>query len=587
MKISLAGPSYSSRSVVAAAQECMNLIPEVIEQQAEPSRMVLYNRPGIKLFKQLSGSAKIRGMWAGGGRLFVVHGGTLTEVTEAGVETDQPGTLAAGSSWWPFPGEDWPFPDPAQIFSNGRQLMIISGGLVYVDNGAGPVPARFSLNGLVDTDGTTTVYWTTSGTTPEASDIFTPAMVGQYMRIGDDEYLVSSYINGATITVATPVPIGSDLPYTCPRAGEQVTGVTGGFLDGYGIVSRPPNPPGSLFDTTRRRKNKAGVEEDPGRQFNISELYDFSLWDPLMFGVKEGAPDYLHSILCDHEELWLFGTETAEVWGNVGNPDFPFQRNPGAFIHEGSSAVYAPCSVGLSICGLAGGASGQTVAFRVQGLQPTRISTHAQEQEWNQPNFRTNDATSYGYSEGGHTFWVLNFWEMNRTFVYDLTTGLWHDRASWSGSSFTRHKPWFHVFVPEWGKNGKHIVGDPTDGKLYEASTNITDDAGSMIKYRRAFPHLINENQFAYLARLEVLAEMGALVPGDQVPTIVLDWSKDHGHTFANPRPVAMGAVGEYTRRAVWRRLGKARDAVPRIAIEAKVKIALIDAYLEAVQGFA
>ena len=588
MRISLAGPSYTSRSVVAAAQQTMNLYAEPVEAQNEP-RLVLYGRPGLKLFKALTGAAKIRGMWSGGGRLFVIHGGTLSELTEAAAQTDRSGTLASGSSWWPFPGEDWPTPDPAQIFSNGHQLLIISGGLVYCDNGAGPQPARFNLNGLVDTDGTTTVYWTSSGTTPETSDVFTPQMVGQTIRIGDDDYVVASFVSSSAITVGTAVPVGSDQAYTCPRAGDQVTGVTGGFLDGYGLVSRPPTPAGSLFNLpARRRTNRSGVAEDLGRQFNWSAPYDFTLWDPLDFGVKEGNSDYLHSILCDHEELWLFGTETTEVWGNVGG-DFTFARNPGAFIHEGTSAVYAPCSVGLSVCGLAGGANGETVAFQISGLQPKRISTHAQEQEWNATGFQVNDATSYGYSEGGHTFWVVNFWTAARSWVYDLTTQLWHERSFWDTSIdvFKRQQAWFHAFLPEWGTNGKHIVGDPTTGKLYEMSSNYTDDDGAAILYRRAFPHLINEDNWAYIHRLEILAEMGALTGGDTVPQMVLDGSRDYGHTFINPRPVPMGSSGQYTRRAVWRRLGKARDWVPRVTIEAKVKIALIDAYLEATQGFA
>ena len=94
-------------------------------------------------------------------------------------------------------------------------------------------------------------------------------------------------------------------------------------------------------------------DQDPGRQFNISALYDGTLWEALDFGVKEGYADYIQSILCDHEELILFGRETIEVWTNIGSTldnsgvaSFPFARMQGAFIRDGSVAVYAPCSVG-------------------------------------------------------------------------------------------------------------------------------------------------------------------------------------------------------------------------------------------------
>src|SRR6186713_1355605 len=395
MKISLAGPSYAAKSVVAATQETINWYPETIAVGDEPRKQVLVGRPGLQLFATLS-PAKIRALWAGGGRLFVIHGNKQSEITETASITTASQTVAETPAT---------SPDPAQIFSNGHQLMIISGGLVYCDNGTGPEPARFTTFGLVDTDGTTTVYWTTSGTTPETSELFNPLMVGQVMRIGDVDRLVTSFINDVTITVSASVDVGTDLPFSVPRSGEQVTATTGGFLDGYGIVSRPPNPPGPGMAASRRRRSRSGrsVEpDDPGRQFNISELNDFTVWDPLMFGVKEGHSDYIRSVLCDHEELWLIGTETTEVWSNVGDPLFPFQRIPGAYINGGSVATYAPCSVGTTVCALAGGAEGQTVAYQAQGFQPQRISTYAQEQMWNAPGFNARDAMSYPYLDAGH-----------------------------------------------------------------------------------------------------------------------------------------------------------------------------------------
>src|SRR5262245_56416355 len=122
MRISLAGPSYTSGSVNAAAQQTMNLVPEPIEVANEPVRMALYGRPGIRMFTILT-QPKIRALWSGGGRLFCVSGPTLSEVFENHNTVDRPGPMATG------PND----PDPAQIYSNGHQLMIVSGGKVYVD----------------------------------------------------------------------------------------------------------------------------------------------------------------------------------------------------------------------------------------------------------------------------------------------------------------------------------------------------------------------------------------------------------------------------------------------------------------------
>jgi hypothetical protein len=566
MKISLAGPSYTSASVNAAVQQTMNLVPELIEVPNEPVKMVLYGRPGIKIFITLP-QPKIRALWSGGGRLFVVNGSNLSEVFENGTATDRTGSVAQGT------GD----PDPAQIFSNGHQLMIVSGGKVYVDNGGaggGPLPALFLLSGTGNT--TTTGAFLDRVTGPN----FDGSWTNKGITVNGRQYQVSGVVDASRLILNTAPPNENNVPWAI-SAGAPVDGVTGGFIDGYGVVNRVPRP--DLLPVGG---------PDPGRQFNISGLNDFTYWDPLMFGIKEGRSDYIRSVLCDHEELILFGTESTEIWTNTGAAEFPFQRITGAFINDGSVSTYAPCSVGATFCWLGGTPDGQTRAYRAEGLQPVRISTHAQEWAWNAPGFRIRDAVSFSYIDAGHRYWVVNFWQQQQTWVYDMNTQLWHERATWNapGSNFLRYIPWYHTFIPEWGEGGKHIVGNPASGTLYEMSSNLFVDDDKAIQYQRAFPHLINENQYSYHHRLEVLMEMGALQSGEPVPLLGLDWSDDHGHTWKTAtigRLMPGAQAGDYSKRAVFRRLGKARDRVYRVGCNARTKVAVIDTFLEATPGFA
>lgn len=570
MKISLAGPSYTLQSVVAAAQQTMNLYPEIVESPAEPTRMVLFGRPGIKVFTQLA-PPKIRCLWAGGGRLFVIHGPNQTEVFQDGTFTTATQAVAEGGV--PDP------PDQAQIFSNGHQLMIVAGGRVYIDNGLGPEPALFQVSGMGQTS--TNVLHRDSG------DIFTAAMTGLPITINGRIYVVQSVSDASNMLIDPFAPMETNVPWAI-AAGDPVTAVSGGFLDGYFIVNRPwPAPaPRAAVPLPARLRNRAAQVEDHGRQFNISGLNEGTVWDPLDFGVKEGHSDYIVQVHCDHEELWLLGTETTEIWSNTGNPNFPFERIPGAFIHEGAVAI-ASCSVGTMVCWLGGGANGQTVAYRAQGFQPQRISTHAQEEAWNAPGFKVRDAVSYSYLDAGHLFWVINFWEEQKTWVFDMTSGLWHERAAWDAGNlrFLGYQPWYHVFIPEWGAGGKHIVGDPRTGILYEMNLNFYDDGDNAIEYLRAFPHLLNENQYQYHHRLEVYLESGAVPAGQPQLRVGIDWSDDRGHTFGHERFALAGQAGQYTKRVVWRRLGKSRDRVYRVGIEGKSKVALIDAFLEMTPG--
>lgn len=568
MKISLVGPSYTLQSVVAGAQQCMNWYPETIMVGDEPRKQVLFGRPGLKFFAQLT-PTEIRCLWGSGGRLFAIHANKESEIHSDGTVTVQPGTVAQGTI----------APDPAQIFSNGHQLMIISGGLVYCDNGSGPVPVLMAVTGTASTTGTDNqVHLLTGGP-------FDTSMVGKTLRMDGSFYHIDAVpvtTPAGILMLVTPNPPASSESAWEVASGAPLDAVSGGFLDGYFIVNRVPRP-------------DLPASQDPGRQFNISALYDGTSWNPLDFGVKEGYADYINSILCDHEELWLLGKETTEIWTNIGSTvdasgvaTFPFQRNPGAFIHDGSVAVYAPCSVGQYTCWLGGSPTGETIAYRALAFTPERISTYAQEQSWNSANFKVSDAVSYAYRDGGHLFWVINFWQQQKTWVYDMAEGLWHERAGYDTAAkvFLRYKPWFHAFIAEWGQGGKHIVGDPNTGKLYEQSLNYYSDDGAAIQYQRAFPHLLNEDKNQFHHRFEAYMETGAVGATDPELLIGLDWSDDRGHTFIVYTINQFGgAAGEYNRRCVWRRLGRSRDRVYRLGVQGTTKVAMTDAFLEATPG--
>ena len=63
----------------------------------------------------------------------------------------------------------------------------------------------------------------------------------------------------------------------------------------------------------------------------------------------------------------------------------------------------------------------------------------------------------------------------------------------------------------------------------------------------------------------------------------MLRWSDDGGHTWSNEHWVGIGKIGEYGRRAIWRRLGmtlKLRDRVYELSGSDPVKIAIMGAEL-------
>ena len=68
----------------------------------------------------------------------------------------------------------------------------------------------------------------------------------------------------------------------------------------------------------------------------------------------------------------------------------------------------------------------------------------------------------------------------------------------------------------------------------------------------------------------------------DGVCKHMLYLTKDGGHTFPIERMCSFGKIGEFGRRAIWRRFGFGRDFVFEISVSDPVKVVLIGAYAKA-----
>lgn len=431
------GGSYSALTRNLAADTCVNLYYESAETGTGKNRAALMGAPGLQLFTTLPKSP-IRGILVGEDLLFVVAGDHYYQVFADGTFHDR-GSVGtdAGNS-------------PVQMFENGTQVLIISAGNAYIDDGVSVTPASYQNgSGTVDTSGTA-VTWV-SGSTFDSTNVGNPFVISSVT------YTVLSVTDSTHLVLTSSAGTQSGATYS---ASYPVTASCGAYLDGYYIVAKPGT-----------------------RQFNISAIGDGKSWNPLDFAVKEAYPDGIQALLADHEQLWLFGDKTTEVWQDTGAAAFPFQRIPGAFIQMGCCAAATPTRLAGTVAWLGGDARGRTVAYVANGFIPTRISTHAVEMAWAQG--AVGDAVAFAYSDEGHEFWVISFPSQNVTWVYDFTEKLWHQRGWWDGTGLNRVRGAFCGFVFD-----QFIAGDWESGLLYYQSTGNYDDNGAPIYHERAAPHV-------------------------------------------------------------------------------------------------
>jgi len=327
------------------------------------------------------------------------------------------------------------------------------------------------------------------------------------------------------------------------------------------------------------------VFNEPGSQrFWITELLDGTAVDPTDFASAEGDPDDIVSLIVDHREIWLFGTNSTEVWYNAGEADFPFSRIQGAFIETGCAAPASVAKMDNSVYWLAGDNRGHGMVYRANGYTPQRISTHAIEYAIEQYS-DISDAIGFTYQQDGHSFYFLTFPTGNATWVYDVSTNLWHERAYFEAGVLSRHRANCHVFF-----NGETVVGDYQNGNLYAFDLDVYADNGGVQKWLRAWralPTGQNNLNRTFQHELQIDGESGVGLNSGQGsdPQVMLRWSDDGGHTWSNEHWRSMGAIGEYGRRVIFRRLGsteKLRDRVYELSGTDPVKIAFMGAQLRA-----
>ncbi|MFA6204452.1 MAG: packaged DNA stabilization protein [Gallionella sp.] len=320
------------------------------------------------------------------------------------------------------------------------------------------------------------------------------------------------------------------------------------FNDGYFIVSKP----------------------DTG-QFYLSGSYNGTTWDALDFATGESNPDNVISVVADHGELIVFGDVSTEFWTNTGSLDFPYSRS-GAAVEWGLAARWSVAKFDNSLIYLAKNRMGEVQVVRLNGYLPDRVSTPDMETIINKYS-GISDATGFSYLLNGHPFYQINFTSANESWLYDGLSKEWSQLKSGTG----RHRA-------EMGTNFllRTVVSDYENGKLYNLDSDAYTDDGEMIVAELVTKHVFNNLERYSISELQVDLESGVGLASGQGedPQIMLQVSKDGGHTWGAERWVSMGKLGEYTKRAKWNRLGQSRNWTFKLKISDPVKRVILGAYV-------
>lgn len=406
-----------------------------------------------------------------------------------------------------------------------------------------------------------------------------------------------------TYTLSSSLSIGSETMYA--EQFSVIPSSDGAFVGG-GVVDVNDN----YFIYTK-----------PGsQQFAISDVLS-PITQPLSFASKFTSPDNLVSLIADNGQIYLLGEKSSEVWVDQGTFPVAYQRVPGSANQQGIIAPFSVARVGNFFCYVSQNIRGQNQVVLMNGYIPQRVSTHAVEQSL--LDQYTADAIAYTYQLEGHEVYVVTFPTIDITWAYDLTTNLWHKWLWTDGDNiYHRHRSncaaVFQNIV---------VVGDWENGNLYQLDQSAYTDAGGEIRRLRRAPHLLSDLQRQYFDELQIqfqpgvgaggfsrdrniylgspyyISATGSLVIGYQDidvlgnagqisptdvfynPKAMLRWSNDGGSTWSKEYWQNIGQQGKYTNRAIWRRLGMARDRIFEVVVTDPIKAVIVSANLKGSQG--
>lgn len=414
---------------------------------------------------------------------------------------------------------------------------------------------------------------------------------GQLLPVGGLTELVNTGVNeinrGSHVMAGTPYFINGQRLYRLESDLETVTDL--GEISGAGRVSTSDNGTQMLIIVPKTRIGYIYTEEDGltlltdatftdpdkaapeigvfidsyfvinrgSKEFFCSNVNNGLVYDALDFGSAEADPDVIRSLHVHKNQLYVFGSETIEVFQTTtsSGAGFPFQRINGFVIPKGIAAPFSVTEFNSSFTFIGQGVDETPKVYIFTGSGVTPISTTSIDFLLQQNQENIADVFTLAYSYRGAVF-VGYATSKSGSIFYDAKASelsgkkQWHLRESTGLQEKNRWRA--NSLVTAYGKL---LVGDSESGIIGEYQNDINTDYGNPIVREFSLQTLENNSNAMYINKIEVVIDSGqGLINGDD-PFLFMQYSDD-GRVYTSPRSRNAGAVGEYSKKLCWHQLG-------------------------------
>lgn len=268
---------------------------------------------------------------------------------------------------------------------------------------------------------------------------------------------------------------------------------------------------------------------------------------------SEWCTDNTSALCSNGSKLYTFGPRSWQAFSYNDDKNNPFSSPDNAAGNIGLKSVRSLAMLGTTAIWLGSSDIGEDAVFMIQDTTLTRISTTDLERELTQVKHPENAYASL-WQEHRHVFYSLTFEDSKLTYVYDVTEGQWHRRASYDEKNNLTYWRYNHA-VFAYGRTcvacGRNLCA--MDETAYEEH-----DGRPILKRRRGGVLTSNDQPF-YIDSLELICNQGqhstkfanlmdgALAqPHDDInPRISVRYSWD-GANWSDYEDYFLGKVGQY-----------------------------------------
>lgn len=270
------------------------------------------------------------------------------------------------------------------------------------------------------------------------------------------------------------------------------------------------------------------------------------------FARAESSPDDLKRIFVFNERAYLMGNKTIETWYiSTGNP--PLRKTQNGTMPVGLKDIHSVAKSQDFV--YFRGDDGWI--YRFSGTQAINVTSGFAANVFE--NFLDDTAEAYVIEIQGGTYYVVNFTNNNRTFVFSeknhaLSPGVddWFEISTGANQDMYIGAMYLKAF-------NKHLVEKKNSGDILELDINIfTDDGDNIVRVRETPPiHgglLGREGGRLEMSWFEVIMKKGVGIASGQGvdPRIYMQATFDGANSYSNEEDIEIGRTGDAMIKVRW-----------------------------------